>query len=82
MPRAKQEEERLNQASLFGGGAGGGGMSSEPKLRDCPPWSNIERLNKERELIGFYLSGHPLDKFKEDAKLFAAIHCLKRCWPD
>jgi len=68
----RQEEERLNQASLFGEGSGSGSMSSEPNLRDCPPWTNIERLNKERELIGFYLSGHPLDKYKEDTKLFAS----------
>jgi DNA polymerase III subunit alpha len=68
----KQEEERLNQASLFGGSGGGGGMLSEPKLRECPPWTNIERLNKERELIGFYLSGHPLDRHKEDVRLFAS----------
>lgn len=67
----KQEEERLNQVSLFGDGSSGGGLVQEPKLRDCPPWTNIERLNKERELIGFYLSGHPLDRYKEDARLFA-----------
>lgn len=68
----KQEEERLNQVSLFGSGSSGeGGLLSEPKLRECPPWTNIERLNKERELIGFYLSGHPLDKHKEDARIFA-----------
>ncbi|WP_069132334.1 DNA polymerase III subunit alpha [Rhodohalobacter halophilus] len=68
----KQEEERLNQVSLFGESSGSGGMGGEPNLRECPPWTNIERLNKERELIGFYLSGHPLDKFKEDVKLFAS----------
>ncbi len=68
----KQEEERLNQVSLFGGDGSTGGMSSEPKLRECEPWTNIERLNKERELIGFYLSGHPLDKYREDCKLFAS----------
>ncbi|MEX0661872.1 MAG: DNA polymerase III subunit alpha [Balneolaceae bacterium] len=68
----KQEEERLNQASLFGGDGGGGGSMGEPKLRDVPKWTNIERLNKERELIGFYLSGHPLDKYREDIKLFAS----------
>ena len=68
----KQEEERLNQVSLFGGSGGGAGILSEPKLRDCPPWSNIERLNKERELIGFYLSGHPLDRYREDSRLFAS----------
>ncbi|MEX2463703.1 MAG: DNA polymerase III subunit alpha [Balneolaceae bacterium] len=68
----KQEEERLNQVSLFGDGAGGGGFVNEPKLRECDPWTNIERLNKERELIGFYLSGHPLDRYREDANLFAS----------
>ncbi|PKD43149.1 DNA polymerase III subunit alpha [Rhodohalobacter barkolensis] len=68
----KQEEERLNQVSLFGESSGGGGMGGEPNLRECPPWTNIERLNNERELIGFYLSGHPLDKFKEDVRLFAS----------
>lgn len=68
----KQEEERLNQASLFGDSSGGGSLLSEPKLRECPPWTNIERLNKERELIGFYLSGHPLDRHQEDTRLFAS----------
>lgn len=68
----KQEEERLNQVSLFGGDNGSGGLANEPRLRECPPWTNIERLNKERELIGFYLSGHPLDKYREDAALFAS----------
>lgn len=28
------------------------------------PWTNLERLNKERDLIGIYISGHPLDKYK------------------
>ncbi|MDZ7719684.1 MAG: DNA polymerase III subunit alpha [Balneolaceae bacterium] len=68
----KQEEERLNQVSLFGDGSSGSGFVQEPKLRDRPPWTNIERLNKERELIGFYLSGHPLDRYKEDTELFAS----------
>ncbi|MEX0719673.1 MAG: DNA polymerase III subunit alpha [Balneolaceae bacterium] len=65
----KQEEIRLNQGNLFGGG-GNGTSSQEPKLREVRNWSQIERLNKERELIGFYLSGHPLSRFKEDIRLF------------
>lgn len=65
----KQEEARLNQVNLFGG-ASGGGVLQEPKLKPVPKWSSIERLNKERELIGFYLSGHPLNKYKEDIRLF------------
>ena len=67
----RQEESRLNQANLFGG-AGGTSSLSEPKLRECKPWSNIEKLNRERELIGFYLSGHPLNKYMDDIRLFAS----------
>jgi len=67
----KQEEARLNQANLFGGTASSPGMD-EPKLRECNPWSNIEKLNRERELIGFYLSGHPLNKYSDDIRLFAS----------
>ncbi len=65
-----QEDRRLNQVSLFGE-AGSGEMQQEPKLRPSEPWSNIERLNKEREYIGFYLSGHPLDRYGDDTKLFS-----------
>lgn len=65
----KQEEQRLNQVNLFGG-AGGNGVLQEPRLKPVPKWSNIERLNNERELIGLYLSGHPLNKYKEDIRLF------------
>jgi DNA polymerase-3 subunit alpha len=65
----KQEEIRLNQGNLFGGDSGGAG-SSEPKLQEVRRWTQIERLNKERDLIGFYLSGHPLSRFKEEIRLF------------
>jgi len=65
-----QEMENSNQSDLFGDGSGNSSAIDEPELQPIQPWSNIERLNKERELIGFYLSGHPLNKFKEDIKLF------------
>lgn len=74
----KQEEARLNQVNLFGG-AGGGGILQEPKLKPVPKWSSIERLNKERELIGFYLSGHPLNKYKEDIRLFGKQNLTEEC---
>jgi DNA polymerase III subunit alpha len=72
----KQEENRLNQVSLFGDASSGGMGMAEPKLRECEPWSNIMRLNKERDLIGFYLSGHPLDRYREDISLFSS-HTLE-----
>lgn len=74
----KQEEERLNQVNLFGG-ANGGGMSQEPKLKPIPKWSQIERLKKEKELIGIYLSGHPLTRYKEDISLFGKQNLGEQC---
>ncbi len=71
----KQHEEAMNQASLFGPGSGSQEMD-EPRLKDVQPWSNIERLKKEREHIGFYLSGHPLNKYREDIRLFCS-HTLE-----
>ena len=36
----------------------------QPKIPNCPEWPNMHKLNKEKEVIGFYLSSHPLDEFK------------------
>ncbi|MDX1671928.1 MAG: DNA polymerase III subunit alpha [Balneolaceae bacterium] len=65
-----QEIEQSNQSDLFGGETGGSAAIEEPALEPVDPWSNIERLNKERELIGFYLSGHPLNRYREEIELF------------
>jgi DNA polymerase-3 subunit alpha len=67
-----QEIENSNQSDLFGDGGDNTSAIDEPKFQEVRPWSNIERLNKERELIGFYLSGHPLDKYKEDIRMFCS----------
>ncbi len=67
-----QEMENSNQSDLFGDGSGSASAIDEPVLEEVQPWSNIERLNKERELIGFYLSGHPLNKYREDIKIFCS----------
>jgi DNA polymerase-3 subunit alpha len=64
-----QHDKMMNQASLFGGEDGSSGMQ-EPKMPEVNPWTSMQRLKKERELIGFYLSGHPLDKFRDDVDLF------------
>jgi DNA polymerase-3 subunit alpha len=67
-----QEMENSNQSDLFGDGGDNASAIDEPELKEVEPWSSIERLNKERELIGFYLSGHPLDKFGEDVQMFCS----------
>jgi DNA polymerase-3 subunit alpha len=67
-----QEIEQSDQSDLFGDGGGSASAIEEPSLEAVQPWSNMERLNKERELIGFYLSGHPLNNYKEDIRLFCS----------
>jgi DNA polymerase-3 subunit alpha len=77
----RQQEESRNQFSLFGGEDGSQQMS-EPRLREVTPWLNMEKLRRERELIGFYLSGHPLDKYKDDIRLFSSHTLAPADWTD
>ena len=39
-----------------------------PKINPAPEWQNMHMLNKEKEIIGFYLSAHPLDEYKYQFK--------------
>ncbi len=41
---------------------------------DCEEWSPKERLVGEREALGFYLTGHPLDRFQQDVERFATTN--------
>ncbi|WP_026998513.1 DNA polymerase III subunit alpha [Eisenibacter elegans] len=54
-------QEEADSVSLFG--AGGSGIS-EPPPPDVPQWSAIEKLEREKEVVGFYISGHPLGVYK------------------
>lgn len=46
---------------------------SDPPMPDVEPWSKIEQLKKEKEVAGFYLSGHPLDDYKIEIQNFCNI---------
>jgi DNA polymerase-3 subunit alpha len=63
-----QAEREAGQASLFG-------ESTTPRPRrlglpDIPPWTEAERLVREKEVLGFFISGHPLERFREEVELF------------
>ena len=47
---------------------------SEPVLPEVKPWTSEYRLAKEREVLGFYVTGHPLSKYEFDYWNFASIH--------
>lgn len=55
-----QTEQMQQQTSLFGGEMI---EVATPKIPDAEEWSDIDRLNRERDLIGIYLSAHPLDDY-------------------
>lgn len=58
-----QQEKAQSQNSLFGG-FDEIEIATPPIPKSDDRWSDIERLNKERELVGIYLSAHPLDEYK------------------
>ena len=61
--------EKANaQNSLFG--AGSFLDIKPPKFTDCEKWSEIEKLKYEKEVVGFYISGHPLDSYKLELESF------------
>jgi DNA polymerase III subunit alpha len=57
-----------NQQSLFG--ETGGFDMIKPEPTPCPDWPKLEKLNREKEVIGIYLSSHPLDDFKLEINTF------------
>ena len=75
----RQEEAERGQVSLFGdfgdtdsSASPLGSSATPPPLPNVPAWSESERLQREKELIGFYISGHPLEPFRTECELFAS----------
>jgi DNA polymerase-3 subunit alpha len=63
-----QENENSAQVSLFG--AASDVQISEPLVPPCEDWGTMEKLSREKEVVGIYISGHPLDDFKIEMKTF------------
>ncbi|MBA4276605.1 DNA polymerase III subunit alpha [Flavobacterium sp.] len=63
-----QENENSSQVSLFGESSNV--QIAEPIVPPCEDWSTMEKLAKEKEVVGIYISGHPLDDFKFEMKYF------------
>jgi DNA polymerase-3 subunit alpha len=57
--------------SLFGElGAGTGNDISQPKIPTGDAWSAMEQLKNEKEVVGVYISGHPLDDYQTEISSF------------
>jgi DNA polymerase-3 subunit alpha len=68
-----QQDEQSAQASLFGGSSGT--VMPKPKIDYVEPFSEIEKLNLEKEVVGIYISGHPLDNFRFEMDSFCTARC-------
>ena len=65
------ELKTSSQASLFGAEE----ISSQVRLKDAPDWPELEKLKLEAEAIGFYLSAHPLDSYRQGMKKLGVRSC-------
>ncbi|MFH0896372.1 MAG: DNA polymerase III subunit alpha [Bacteroidota bacterium] len=77
---AYQQQKESFQQSLFGETADQ--EMEMPETPKCAPWELTEMLQKEKDVIGIYLSGHPLDPFRLEVETFAkvSIRQLKEDW--
>jgi len=70
-----QKEAADSQMQLFGGSAGLNELNP-PTLPDIAEWDEKQKLGLEKEAIGFYISGHPLDTYQELIEKFANSNSL------
>ena len=63
-----QERQNSQQVSLFGDFDDL--EISDPPMPECKPWTKTEQLKMEKEVTGFYISGHPLDEYKREMQHF------------
>ena len=70
-----QKEKNDPQMSLFGEATGGDPINP-PVIPDVPPWDERRMLELEKEAIGFYISGHPLDEYRDFMERYANINAF------
>jgi DNA polymerase-3 subunit alpha len=70
--QARAAEAAAGQGSLFEA-ADAGLARIAPSLPDVPEWDEGERLAREKEALGFFISGHPLDRFRDLSRAFGHV---------
>lgn len=63
-----QENKNSSQMDMFGGMSEA--QIAEPVVPPCDDWGTMEKLRREKEVVGIYISGHPLDDFKKEITAF------------
>jgi DNA polymerase III subunit alpha len=65
-----QRDKDLGQTDLFGGGPEHN--PADVPLPNVPPWTDLEQLQYEKETLGLYWTGHPMDRYADDLRLYGA----------
>ncbi len=65
-----QRDKDLGQSDLFGGGPEHN--PADVPLPTVPPWTDLEQLQYEKETLGLYWTGHPMDGYADDLRLYGA----------
>ena len=63
-----QESQNSDQLDIFGGASEV--QITEPEVPPCEEWGTLKKLKQEKEVVGIYISGHPLDDFKTEINRF------------
>jgi len=63
-----QESQNSDQLDIFGGASEV--QIPEPEVPPCEEWGTLKKLKQEKEVVGIYISGHPLDDFKTEINRF------------
>jgi DNA polymerase-3 subunit alpha len=66
-----QRDREQGQSSLFGGPDEGPHAAPAERIRDVPDWGEGERLAFEKESLGFFITGHPLERFRSELAQWA-----------
>ncbi len=74
-----QKDRQSGQTSLFDGGPGDAESlkPEQPHLPDVVAWPYMELLTKEKEVLNLYVSGHPLEKFRDEVEGLSSLHFSK-----
>ena len=69
----RQAERDRGQVSLFEQGPANESIeASGPGLPEVPEWTMPEKLSREKESLGFYVSGHPMERFRDEVNAFTS----------
>ncbi len=71
-----RERGQTNMFGLFDAGGGAKGSSSRGDYAMCDAWDRREALVRERQSLGFYVSGHPLERYLKGTSALAKLECV------